>query len=65
VDVTEPAEGPKKAFAEKFQGVNPPVVIVFGRGGQIVAAYRNAPSAATFVELLKKIHAPDTPAPAR
>jgi len=65
VDVTELAEGPKKAFAQKYQGVNPPVVIVFGRGGQIVAAYRSPPGTAAFVEGLKKANAPDTPAPAR
>ena len=58
VDVTERAEGPKKAFAEKFQGVNPPRVIVFGRGGQVVADYRGPPAAAAFVEGMKKANAP-------
>jgi len=58
VDVTALAEGPKKAFAEKFQGASPPAVIVFDRDGQIVAAYRNPPDLNKFVATLKKAHAP-------
>lgn len=58
VDVTQPAEGPKKAFAEKYQAVNPPVVIVLDRGGRIVAAYRSAPNVETFIGKLEKANTP-------
>ena len=58
VDVTQLDEGPKKAFAARYQGVNPPVVIVFDRAGGIVAAYRAIPPARTFAEMLKKADAP-------
>jgi thiol:disulfide interchange protein DsbD len=58
VDVTQPTEGPKKAFAEKYQAVNPPVVIVLDRGGRIVAAYRSAPNVETFIGKLEKANTP-------
>jgi len=54
VDVTRLEEGPKKAFALRYQADNPPVVVVFGPGGNIVKAYRNPPKVEAFVDALRE-----------
>jgi thiol:disulfide interchange protein DsbD len=61
VDVTRLREGPKRDFAARFQAENPPVVIVFGRDGEIVGAYRNPPEAREFVKVLDAAARPPLP----
>ena len=52
VDLTKPPEGPRKEFAQKFDALNPPAVIVFGRLGDIVRAWRNPPTREEFLAAL-------------
>jgi len=51
VDVTRP-EGAVEAFARRYDAINPPAVIVFGRDGSVVKAYRNPPEAEAFAKVL-------------
>jgi len=52
IDVTVLGEGPKKEFARRFDAVNPPAVVLLGRDGKAVAAYRDPPDLETFVKAL-------------
>jgi len=54
VDVTKPPQGPLKAFAEHYQAVNPPVVVVFARDGGLLKAWRNPPPVAGFLKALNE-----------
>ena len=54
VDVTRLDEGPRKDFARRFQAENPPVVVVFGRDGKVVGAYRDPPDAKEFAKALRQ-----------
>jgi thiol:disulfide interchange protein DsbD len=54
VDVTKPPQGPLKEFAEHYQAVNPPVVVVFARDGGLLKAWRNPPPAPEFLKALKR-----------
>jgi thiol:disulfide interchange protein DsbD len=58
VDVTRPPQGDLKAFAERFQGINPPVVVVFGRDGKVLKAWRNPVEAAAAVAALRQAAGP-------
>jgi len=58
VDVTRLAPGPKQDLARKFGGENPPVVIVFGRDGHVVRAWRAPPPAAEVARVLREATAP-------
>jgi thiol:disulfide interchange protein DsbD len=48
-DVTKPPEGAFKDFAERFEAVNPPVVVLVGRDGAVFKAWRSPPPAADFL----------------
>jgi thiol:disulfide interchange protein DsbD len=61
VDVTKPPEGPLKAFAEHYQAVNPPVVVVFAREGGLLKAWRNPPPAPEFLKALNEAAADGYP----
>jgi thiol:disulfide interchange protein DsbD len=61
VDVTKPPQGPLKAFAEHYQAVNPPVVVVFAQDGGPVKAWRNPPPAPEFLKALKRAAADGYP----
>ena len=52
-DVTKPPEGALKDFAERFQATNPPVVVLIGRDGAVLKAWRNPPPAADFLAALR------------
>jgi len=52
VDVTRLDDGPKKSFARQFTAENPPVVVVFGKDGKVVGAYRDPVEAAAFAKTL-------------
>jgi thiol:disulfide interchange protein len=52
VDVTRLGDGPKQALAREFQAENPPVVVVFGKDGRVVGAYRDPVEAAAFTKAL-------------
>jgi thioredoxin:protein disulfide reductase len=52
-DVSKP-EGALKEFAEKTGGINPPLVLVIGRDGQVVKSYRAPPEAKEFVKTLRE-----------
>jgi thiol:disulfide interchange protein DsbD len=54
VDVTRLEDGPKKDFARRFEAQNPPVVVVFGRDGRAVRAWRDPPDAKVFSETLRQ-----------
>jgi thiol:disulfide interchange protein DsbD len=56
IDVTVLGEGPKKEFARRFDAVNPPAVVLLGRDGKAVAAYRDPPDLETFVKALLEAH---------
>jgi thiol:disulfide interchange protein DsbD len=58
VDVTNVEDAAKRTFAERYQATNPPAVIVLGRTGEVVAAYRNPPGVRAFVEALTRATAP-------
>jgi len=53
-DVTKPPEGAFKDFAERFQATNPPVVVLIGRDGQVVKAWRNPPQVVDFIATLRQ-----------
>jgi len=53
VDVTRLEDGPKKDFARRFEAQNPPVVVVFGRDGRAVRAWRDPPAARDFAQALQ------------
>ncbi len=53
VDVTENPTGEKAAFAERYRGRNPPAVIVFDTGGDVVKAWRDPPGVDPFVDALE------------
>jgi thiol:disulfide interchange protein DsbD len=52
VDVTRLEEGPKKEFAERSGGANPPLAILYGRDGTIRKAWRDPPGAGAFTKAL-------------
>ncbi len=54
VDVTRLEDGPKKDFARRFEAENPPVVVVFGRDGRAVRAWRDPPDAKEFAKALRQ-----------
>lgn len=60
VDVTEPPTGEKLEFSERWRGTNPPAVIVIGRGGEVLKAWRDPPDAATVAETLRQAAAART-----
>jgi thiol:disulfide interchange protein DsbD len=53
-DVTKPPEGTLKDFAERFQATNPPVVVLIGRDGKILKAWRSPPPVVDFVAALRQ-----------
>ena len=53
-DVTKPPQGALREFAERFEAVNPPVVIIFGRDGRPLHAWRNPPDAAAFAAAMRE-----------
>jgi len=54
VDVTRLADGPKKDLARRFEAGNPPVVVVFGRDGRALRAWRDPPDAKVFAQALRE-----------
>jgi len=54
VDLSEPPEGALKDFAERFQAINPPVVVLIGRDGAVFKAWRNPPAAIDFLPALRE-----------
>ena len=54
VDMSQAPEGAKRRFSDTYRGTNPPAVIVFGRDGRVVTAYRNPPSPKAFLQTLKR-----------
>ena len=58
VDVTEAPAGAKREFCDRYRGTNPPAVILFGRDGRIVKAYRDPPDAAAFIDAMKQAAQP-------
>jgi len=54
VDVTRPPEGALKDFAARFQAINPPVVVLIGRDGQVLKAWRNPPHVTDFLAALRQ-----------
>jgi len=54
VDVTRPPDGAKRDLCEKYRGTNPPAVILLGRDGRVVKAYREPPDAAEFIEAIRE-----------
>jgi thiol:disulfide interchange protein DsbD len=61
VDVTKPPQGPLKEFAEHYQAINPPVVVVFAREGGLPKAWRNPPPAPEFLKALREAAADGYP----
>jgi thiol:disulfide interchange protein DsbD len=57
-DVTKPPQGTLKDFAERYEAVNPPVVVIFGRDGRPLHAWRNPPDAAAFAGAMREAAAP-------
>ncbi len=53
VDMSQAPEGAKREFSDTYRGTNPPAVIVFGRDGRVITAYRDPPSPEAFLETLK------------
>ena len=53
VDMSQAPEGAKRRFSDTYRGTNPPAVIVFGRDGRVVTAYRDPPSPEAFLQTLK------------
>ncbi len=60
VDVTKP-EGPLKTFAEQFDAINPPVVVIIGRDGRTVKTYRNPPEVKELMKALQDAAPPGGP----
>ena len=54
VDMSQAPEGAKRQFSDTYRGTNPPAVIVFGRDGRVVTAYRDPPSPEAFLQMLKQ-----------
>jgi thiol:disulfide interchange protein DsbD len=54
VDLTRPPEGALKEFAARFQAINPPVVVLIGRNGQALKAWRSPPPIADFIAALRQ-----------
>ena len=54
VDMSQAPEGAKRRFSDTYRGTNPPAVIVFGRDGRVVTAYRDPPSPEAFLQTLKR-----------
>ncbi|MCX5653278.1 MAG: protein-disulfide reductase DsbD family protein [Planctomycetota bacterium] len=54
VDLTQPPEEALKDFAARFQAINPPVVVLIGRDGTVLKAWRNLPPAADFLAALRQ-----------
>ncbi|MCX5682105.1 MAG: thioredoxin family protein, partial [Planctomycetota bacterium] len=52
-DVTRPPEGAFKEFAARFQAINPPVVVLIGRDGQVQKAWRSPPQVPDFIAALR------------
>ncbi len=63
VDMSKAPEGAKREFSDAYRGTNPPAVIVFGRDGRVITAYRDPPSAQAFVNVLKQASSPTMPQP--
>jgi thioredoxin:protein disulfide reductase len=53
VDVTRLDAGPKKDFALRFGGHNPPLVVLIGRDGNVVGQWRAMPAVAEFVATME------------
>jgi thiol:disulfide interchange protein DsbD len=56
-DVTRPSD-PVRAFAERFQAINPPAVFLIGADGKVRKAYRNPPAAADFAQAMREASSP-------
>jgi thiol:disulfide interchange protein DsbD len=56
VDLTKPPEGALKDFAARFQAINPPVVVLIGRDGKVLKAWRNPPPVVDFIAALRLEH---------
>ena len=55
--MTKP-DGPLKAFAERFDGLNPPLVVLINPDGEAVESYRSPPDAKEFAAALKEAAKP-------
>ena len=61
VDLTQRPEGARRNFAERFQAINPPVVIVLDWRGEVLKAYRNPPKTSDFLHAMEGAAKPQTP----
>jgi thioredoxin:protein disulfide reductase len=54
VDVSQPPEGAQRELAERFNGIYPPVVVLFAADGSVRKVLRTPPEAKAFVAWLKE-----------